>query len=143
MKSCIDIKKAKVDWIRDGDRYTFFFHVNTIVKNWRTHITAIKNEDGIWLNDKDELKSYIVHYFSNLFTEDGEENLHNIPQDIFPELFIRIELLCLSPIVASKWMFVQSIGSLKAPRPDWYQALFFQKNWDLVKNSVYKVVFKC
>ncbi|XP_021754992.1 uncharacterized protein LOC110720298 [Chenopodium quinoa] len=79
-------QKSRITWLQEGDKNTTFFHLSTIVRRWKNKVSALKNKDGLWVQDKCEIQNIIVEFFSNLFTEDGEQNLLDIPQDIFPEL---------------------------------------------------------
>lgn len=36
-------QKSRVDWLRDGDRNTSYFHLSTIARRWRNKISAIKD----------------------------------------------------------------------------------------------------
>lgn len=47
-------QKSRIDWLQNGDRNTTFFHVSTIVRRWRNKISAIENENGVWIHDKEE-----------------------------------------------------------------------------------------
>ncbi|XP_010675063.1 uncharacterized protein LOC104891112 [Beta vulgaris subsp. vulgaris] len=76
-------QKSRITWLKDGDRNTRFFHLSTIVRNWRNKISAIKDDDGIWLHDKDLVKTQIVTYFSTLFTEEPDDGIYDLPCDIF------------------------------------------------------------
>lgn len=112
-------QKSKVDWLRDGDRNTTFFHLSTIVRRWKNNILAIKDNDGNWLHDKQRVKEHIVQYFAHLFMDEGEGNILVVSQDIFPELppwgwdslsraFSKVEID----------MVVNDMSDLKAPGPD-------------------------
>lgn len=75
-------QKSRVDsveWLRDGDRNTTFFHLSTIVRRWKNKIIALKG-DGEWINDNEGVKNQIVRYFSTLFTDEGDMEVHNIPK---------------------------------------------------------------
>lgn len=82
-------QKSRVEWLKNGDRNTTFFHLSTIARRWKNKITAIKNEIGDWLYEKELVKNHIVNYFTDLFTEAGDCNLQVVPQDVFPELSLR------------------------------------------------------
>lgn len=102
--------------------------MNTIVRRWKNKITAIKGDDGEWINEKSEIQNHIVSYFSKLFTEEGNSDLFSIPQDVFTELstsdWTHLSKVYTKPEVE---LVVKQMGSLKAPGPDGFQALFFQK----------------
>lgn len=136
-------QKSRVDWIRDGDRNTTFFHLSTIARRWRNKINAIKNNAGVWVTDKNEVKASIVSFFSSLFTEEHiEDNDGNndLPRDIFPEFSLPDWEALMRPYSRTEIeTVVKNMGALKAPGPDGFQALFFQKNWDMVSDNVYQL----
>lgn len=82
-----------------------------------------------------------MNYFTKLFTEEGENQENIIPQDVFQELPIR-EWEQLTKLYSAIEVdeVVKQLGSMNAPGPDGFQALFYQKNWELVAPNVHKLV---
>ncbi|KAL2902408.1 hypothetical protein RDABS01_027490 [Bienertia sinuspersici] len=130
-------QKSRVNWICDGDRNTSFFHLSTITRRWKNRIVAIKDENGHWLQDQHEIKSHIVNYFDRLYTEESNCSVPVLPRKMFP-LFPEHDWKNLNKKYSTNEVYsmLNCIGSLKAPGPDGFQALFFQKNWSLVGPKV-------
>lgn len=135
-------QKSRVEWLKDGDRNTTFFQLSTIIRRWKNKITAIKDDNGEWLCDPQAVQGHIVNYFSKLFAEENPDHLSfDIPSDVFPELSRRDWDAINRPFNHVEIdMGIHQMGSLKAPGPDGFQALFFQKNWDLLAPNVHKMV---
>lgn len=119
-------QKARIEWIKDGDRNTTFFHLSTIIRRWRNKISALKDGDS-WNHDKDQVKALIMDFFSSLFSEDSTETeVHDLPSNICPEFSYEDWNKLTRPFFKSDVDYVvQNLGSLKAPGPDGYQALFY------------------
>lgn len=133
-------QKSRIDWLQDGDRNTTFFHLSTVARRWKNNILAIKDDEGNWLYDKQRVKDQIVLYFERLFSEEGDNDPFAVPQDIFPELSRRDwDSLSRAYSTVEIDMVVKEMGSLKAPGPDGFQALFYQKNWALVAPKMYSL----
>ncbi|XP_021726206.1 uncharacterized protein LOC110693390 [Chenopodium quinoa] len=131
-------QKARVDWLQHGDRNTTFFHLSMVVRRWRNNIVAIKDTDGQWLFDQSQVKYQVVSYCAQLYTDDGDEGTYNIPSGVCTA-FSNSQWESLNrPYTNCDIEFVvKNMGSLKAPGPDGFQALFYQKNWDTVAQNVY------
>lgn len=56
-------KKSRVSWLKDGDKNTTFFQLSTIIRRWKNKITAIKDEQGNWVQSKNEVQKVCVDYF--------------------------------------------------------------------------------
>ncbi|XP_021718083.1 uncharacterized protein LOC110685852 [Chenopodium quinoa] len=115
-RSCFGTRKARVDWLADGDRNTTFFHLSTVVKRWRNKIVAVKDENNQWIHDKEEVKNLIVNYFRNLFTDDGVHGEYNIPTGMCsPFSSSDLDKLSRPYSKCDIDYVIQNMGSLKAP----------------------------
>ncbi|XP_021762980.1 uncharacterized protein LOC110727706 [Chenopodium quinoa] len=131
-------QKARVDWLKHGDRNTTFFQMSTVVRRWKNNIVAIKNQEDQWVYDKDQVKGIVVDYFANLFKDEGNEEEQDIPSGVSTEFEHSDWCNLVRPFTKCDIeLAVNSLGSLKAPGPDGFQAIFYQKNWELVAPNVY------
>lgn len=64
-------QKSRIEWIKNGERNTTFFHLCTIMRRWRNNITAIKSHDDRWITDKEEVKNKVVDYLCSLMNLPG------------------------------------------------------------------------
>lgn len=140
-EECLWFQKARVEWIKDGDRNTTFFHLSTVIRRWKNRVTAIKNNENQWVDDKLQIQSIMVQFFENLYKDDGMEYEEELPMGVCTEFSQEDWDKLARPFTKSEIdLVVSTMGSLKAPGPDGFQALFYQKHWAMVAPKVYSVV---
>lgn len=66
------VQKSRVSFLLDGERNTRFFHLSTIVRRKTNFATSLKDSNGDWVSDTEQLKGMALDQFSALFSEDGE-----------------------------------------------------------------------
>ncbi|XP_039033520.1 uncharacterized protein LOC120169447 [Hibiscus syriacus] len=138
-------QKAKVQWIKDRDKNSKFFHSTIAFKNTRDIIRVLVDDQGYRLESFEAMSKEIVSIYSNLIgTAD------NMVKDIDPILLK--DLLNYSlPYEASsslvkeitreeiqKVVFCQ--GKDKALGPDSFTPLFFKNSWNIVSEDVVAAV---
>lgn len=61
-------QRARIDWLKNGDINTRFFHSKASNRRSKNIICGMFNEVGVWVESKIEIESVISNYFQNIFT---------------------------------------------------------------------------
>nr|GEW24783.1 hypothetical protein [Tanacetum cinerariifolium] len=100
-------QKVKVDWLREGDSNSAYFHKAVKSRTSRSRIDVVASVDGtLFENDKAKLEDNTALHMVRTVSR----------QEVKDALF--------------------SMGNDKAPGPDDYTAAFFKEAWDIVADDV-------
>ena len=61
-------------WMQFGDQNTPFLHAACSERKRSNRIGRLRKEDGVWVEDGEEKKSFISDYFSTLFRSSGNHD---------------------------------------------------------------------
>ncbi|KAL4291711.1 hypothetical protein GQ457_14G003420 [Hibiscus cannabinus] len=133
--------KSRALWISQGDRNTSYFHMMVSVRHKRNTVWMLRIENGEWCDDPATLRNHAVSFFRHLFTTEGvqprsessEANFRQAPMEDFQPLLAAIMMEEVKRLVFS-------MEPLKAPGSDGLHVAFYQRNWDNVGFSVFRVV---
>lgn len=134
-------QRARVKWLEDGDKNTKKFHATTIQRRGKNRIQRLQNTRGDWVEGKNAIFGAILDHYDEVYHSDNPSDfndcLNNIPLLVTDSMNEKL----MAPISESEIrQAVFSMGALKAPGPDGFNGLFFQKNWESVKGDVCKAV---
>ncbi|WZZ00931.1 hypothetical protein YC2023_073259 [Brassica napus] len=138
-------QKSRITWLRSGDRNTRYFHAVTKARRTRNTISSIQDEHGVIRKGHKEVAEVATTYFQNLFSsEEINLNLYNevflgftprVTQDMNDDL--------TKPITEEE---VQAalfdMGPHRAPGPDGFSAVFYQKFWSECKADIMEEIDK-
>lgn len=130
-------QKARTKWLNDGDRNTTYYHLKTKIRRSRNRITSLKDEEDNWVEGRQEVGNLFNQYFQTLFSEEFENRrwLHTFHS--WPTISEVEWDGVLTPISDEEIrQAIFSIGSLKAPGEDGFQAIFFKRCWEIVGSTV-------
>jgi hypothetical protein len=135
---------SHVNWLREGERNTSFFHVCATQRTKKNRIKCLRTEGGQWVEERD-LCDYIGNQYSSLFQSQGVQRLDEIMNAVQRKVSPTMNDSLLAAYTEEEITTVlNGIGDLKAPSPDGMPAIFFKKLWDLigprVKNEVIQVL---
>ncbi|KAL0013921.1 hypothetical protein SO802_000990 [Lithocarpus litseifolius] len=128
--------KSRTEWTLLGDRNTKFFHLFIICRRHHNKIWCLKDSAGNWTHSPTDIHDQILPHFTSLYTLEAlcAHWNHTSPPH-FPS--IPKSLLDLHDISNTKIKEATfSFKPLKAPGPDGFHLVFFQKYWNIVGRSV-------
>lgn len=64
-------QRAKVFWLDEGDKNSKFFHASESMRKKMNHVTLLRKEDGIVVDNHKEMCGVVKKYFTNVFAEPG------------------------------------------------------------------------
>jgi len=139
-------QKSRVQWIKEGDRNTSFFHLSAMKHRKANSISKLCLENGNIIIEDTEIGDQAVLFFQNLLSDQGSNAGNGRVMDQFidkiPCLITKEDnSKMLKPISEEEVHVVLfSMGPFKAPGPDGFPPIFFQEYSDIVGADLTAVV---
>ncbi|GJR16323.1 RNA-directed DNA polymerase, eukaryota, reverse transcriptase zinc-binding domain protein [Tanacetum coccineum] len=110
-------QKAKVEWLKEGDKNTAYFHKTIKERAHRSRIMSIRNENGVRFENEEVAEQIVKHF----------------------EEFLGYGMVRpISDAEIKNAMF--GIEDSKAPGPDGYTSRFYKSAWSIVGKDVCQAV---
>ncbi|GKB57297.1 hypothetical protein Tco_0913483 [Tanacetum coccineum] len=130
-------KRAKIEWFKNGDRISKFFH--KVIKSRRhgNRVTSICNEEGTKFKGDIVAEQFVKHFHNFLGIVD---NVTPIVDDngLFKNKLNdneAIDMICDVTDAEIKNV-VFDIDDAKAPRPNGFTSAFFKKSWRIIRKDI-------
>lgn len=140
-------QRAKLNWIKNGDRNNKFFHAMVKHRRSKNRIHALLDNNGNWHQDLPSLLTLTKDFFSNLLTphdttnSDLASSLAFIREAHLPSLTPRDSNKLCDPL--TKFEIETAVFQMegnKAPGPDGYPPSFFQHHWPTIRDDIFNMV---
>ncbi|GJS84492.1 hypothetical protein Tco_0751033 [Tanacetum coccineum] len=128
-------QKAKVEWLRDGDSNSAYFHKSVKSRMNRSRIDVISNSDGVIFQNENVANAFVSHYENFLGQADVVVPLCS--DDLFSNQLDEADALVMIREVSDQEIkdALFSMGNDKAPGPDGYTAAFFKEAWSIISKD--------
>jgi hypothetical protein len=135
------LQRSCIDWLREGDCNTRYFHQKAKWHARRNKLTKLKDAGGAIKTVPSDMERLTVSFFKHLYTRDptinGDPIIAQTQELIDEDMNTK---LCKDFSVKEISDALFQIGPLKAPGPDGFPARFYQRNWDIMRDDVIKAV---
>ncbi|KAH9672066.1 reverse transcriptase domain-containing protein [Citrus sinensis] len=129
-------QRAKSLWLREGDQNTRYFHASASARKRQNSLGNLRNDQGEWCANSDEVDALIVDYFKGLFTV-GEVQTAEVLQCVATKVTSEHNSMLLAPFSAIEVKdAVFGMHPDKSPGPDGMNPTFYQKFWHIVGEDV-------
>ncbi|XP_059658547.1 uncharacterized protein LOC132304855 [Cornus florida] len=119
-------QKSKVQWLKEGDKNSKFFHAKTQQRRKRNPISGLENSKGVWCEDDHQVCHIILTYFQDLYKPEQDYDFNNFLQAT-TSLILEVDNLMRLGTEEELKDALFAMDSLKAPGPDGFSPLFFQR----------------
>eukprot|EP00253_Pinus_taeda_P018901 PITA_18901 len=137
-------QKSRVQWLKEGERNTKFFHRSTIANRSHNRISSIMDEDGHLHNSHEEIEDVLVHHFHGIAQETVSNKKHFIKDLIghIPRLVTREDNFNLNRLVTEDEVseVIKEMQNGKALGPHGFNVDFFKACWNIVKRDILNVL---
>ncbi|KAA3480252.1 reverse transcriptase [Gossypium australe] len=130
-------QRARIDWLKLGDKNTSFFHKQATQRQKRNFIQKLHFEDGRETIENEEMKEIARSYFVKLFSSGIQSSTDRILSGI--EACVSDEdnkNLKANFTEEEIWTALTEMGPIKAPGEDGLPAIFYQKCWPIIGKEV-------
>ncbi|XP_016681365.1 uncharacterized protein [Gossypium hirsutum] len=130
-------QRARVNWLKNGDRNTKYFYTVAVQRHLRGKISALEDKNGKQVYSNPEFIKIASDYFGKLFSASkirSDEHLFGLVEKrVTDSMNARLVQQFTETDVATA---VQSMAPLKAPGVDGFPVIFFQRYWHIIGKEV-------
>ena len=128
---------SRVSWLKHGDKNTKKFHSKATQRRRKNHIKGIKNAQGQWVEEIENVVAVASDYFHTLFHASAGDQMEKC-LDAVPSRVTEDMLMVLSSESTAEEVKVAlfQMGPIKAPGPDGMNAFFYKIFWHIVGDDV-------
>ena len=130
-------QRFRVLWLSKGDNNTTFFHSKATKRLRKNLIRGIRDGNGAWLTEQDDIGHVIESYYKELFSTSNPnlevDSLEKIPCMVTDEM--NVDLVKEFTELEVKEALNQ-MAPLKAPGPNGMPPLFYQHFWATMQHDV-------
>ena len=111
--------KIKIQWLRDGDKNTRFFHSKATQRRQRNYIKGLYDEKGQWCTHPSRVVDIVIKFYQKLFTSSETVNLDEILEQIPIVVTEEMNSELLKEFIAEKVEnALKQMAPLKSPGQD-------------------------
>ena len=137
------LQRSRIQWLKDGDRNTGFFHAATRTRRMQNSLSVIEDSQGTEVHEESDIVFVIANYYQDIFSTKsvGDFSLiHSLlPCKVTADMNDYLIKLPSSQEIKEAAF---SINSGKAPGPDGFSSKFYQAYWHIVGEDVTRDVRK-
>ncbi|KAA3476867.1 reverse transcriptase [Gossypium australe] len=130
-------QRARINWLKLGNRNTSFFHKQATQRSKRNFIHRLQFEDGRETKESKEMEEIARLYFMKLFSAGRQYNndriLSGIEMCVSDEDNFKLKARYTKEEI---WKALSEMGPTKAPEEDGLPAIFYQKCWPIIGEDV-------
>ncbi|GJV22742.1 hypothetical protein Tco_1375437 [Tanacetum coccineum] len=132
--------KSKVDWLRDGDANTAYFHKSVKSRISRNRIDVVSNSKGVIFENDQVADAFVTHYQVFLGQPGNVSAL--CTTNLFQNRLDTVAALDMIRDISDQKIkeAIFSMGNDKSLGPDGFTAAFFKEAWDIVATDVMQAV---
>ena len=119
--------QARVNWLKDEDRNTRFFHSKASQRRRRNYIKGLFDSSGQWTTQPDQVVNTAINIYQQLFTTSNLENLKTVLAEIPQLVTVDMNATLNSTFTANEVeRALKQMEPLKSPGPDGMPPLFIK-----------------
>ncbi|XP_019258738.1 PREDICTED: uncharacterized protein LOC109236955 [Nicotiana attenuata] len=142
MQESLMKQKAKINWFKDGDCNTSYFHSILRDRRRRLQLHRMKNHRDRWIQGEDKIAKAAVKHFKSFFNLNQQPSVSNDMLNCIPNLTTEEnnERLTIMPLEEEIKDTVFSMSIESSAGPDGFNRKFFQATWDIIKQDIIEIV---
>ncbi|CAN6676537.1 unnamed protein product [Malus baccata var. baccata] len=140
-EECYWQQRSRVQWLREGDANTKFFHHSTIQRRRRNSVVSLMTNNGNWEVNPKQVRRLVDEHFVNLFTSSGQREWGDLLSCVNHMVSDEMNETLSSRVSTDKVKIAaMQMGGLKAPGPDGFPGIFYQAHWDILAADVNEII---
>ncbi|XP_065634479.1 uncharacterized protein LOC136069649 [Quercus suber] len=117
-------QRSRINWFRDGDRNTRYFHAKASARLKKNQIDGMLDAQEIWQDDEGKVGEIVEEYYTALFKTSHPKEFNEMLQAIQPKVTPQMNQMLDKAFTASEvHVALKQMHPLKAPGPDAFETM--------------------